>query len=75
MRRAGWGLSLCLTLCFTLMGCPSPTQYGGPIPVDHQGLAQRMGLLCQAGSAPAGHCVVDPGRQAQLTVPADAGRE
>ncbi len=69
MSRVGWMLALCLGLT----GCPSPTQYGGPIPVDHHGLAQRVGLLCRAGSAPHGHCVPDPERHAQLTVPVDAG--
>jgi hypothetical protein len=69
MSRVGWMLALCLLLT----GCPSPTQYGGPIPVDHHGLAQRMGLLCRAGSAPQGHCVPDPENHAQLTVPVDAG--
>jgi hypothetical protein len=69
MRRVG----SVIVLCLGLTGCPSPTQYGGPIPVDHQGLAERMGLLCRAGRTPQGHCVPDPERHAELTASVDAG--
>jgi hypothetical protein len=36
-----------LWIALGLMGCVAPRQYGGPIPVDQEGLADRMGLLCR----------------------------
>ncbi len=69
MKRAG----PVIVLCLGLTGCPTPTQYGGPIPVDHQGLAQRMGLICQPGRALQGHCAPEPERRTDPTVPVDAG--
>jgi hypothetical protein len=34
-------------LCVT--GCPTPTQYGGPIPVDTSGFEARARILSAAG--------------------------
>jgi hypothetical protein len=31
-----------------LLGCPTPTQYGGPIPIDTSGLEARTRILCRA---------------------------
>jgi hypothetical protein len=41
-----------------LVACSAPTQYGGPILVDAEGLSERLTHLCRIGSngAPAGAC-------------------
>lgn len=44
-----------------LAGCPTPTQYGGPIAVDTQGFAARMQWLCRWGmqGAKASACLAE----------------
>ncbi len=36
-----------LWIALGFVGCVAPQQYGGPIPVDQEGLADRMELLCR----------------------------
>lgn len=44
-----------------LAGCGAPTQYGGPIPVEQEGLAGRMTMLCR----------VDPSKGMGCMAPAE----
>ena len=44
-RRALW---LAAPAFVGLLGCPTPKQYGGPIPVDTAGFEARARLFCQA---------------------------
>jgi hypothetical protein len=50
-------------LAVVLVGCSAPTQYGGPIHVDHHGVPARLGHLCRIGpssAAPAEACSTLP---------------
>ena len=38
-----------LLFCRALLGCSTPTQYGGPIYVDQEGVDARMQVLCGMG--------------------------
>lgn len=42
-------LMLVPILGLAVAGCPTPTQYGGPIAVDTEGFAARMAWLCRWG--------------------------
>jgi hypothetical protein len=43
------------------LGCPTPVQYGGPIPIDTAGLETRARLLCRArGNGAAELCAPAP---------------
>lgn len=42
-------LPLVSLLGLLVAGCPTPTQYGGPIAVDTDGFAARMAWLCHWG--------------------------
>jgi hypothetical protein len=55
-----------------LPGCPTPTQYGGPIAVDTAGFAVRMQWLCRWGmqGAKASACLAEA---QQAGAEADAG--
>ena len=48
-RRALW---LVAPAIVGLLGCPTPTQYGGPIPIDTAGLEARARILCGARRSP-----------------------
>jgi hypothetical protein len=41
--------AILLAILCLLPGCPTPTQYGGPIAVDTKGFAVRMQWLCRWG--------------------------
>ncbi len=60
-----------LLFCPALVGCPTPTQYGGPIYVDQQGFDARMQVLCGMGRGPGQGCA-EP-TEASTGAP-DAGR-
>jgi hypothetical protein len=36
-----------------LVACTAPTQFGGAIPIDHEGLAARLRRACELGRATA----------------------
>jgi hypothetical protein len=53
---SGLGRALAVVTAAIGMHCPTPGQYGGPIPIDSVGLSARLEAWCQAkaGSAAAG---------------------
>lgn len=69
MRRLG---SL-LWVALGLFGCVAPRQYGGPIPVDQEGLADRMELLCRMDRSPGGGCVTPSDTSAEEGRPGYSG--
>ena len=38
-------------LCLWLAGCPTPTQYGGPIPINPAGIEERIAWVCGLGQS------------------------
>ena len=40
-------------LVIALAACTAPTQFGGAIPIDHEGLAARLRRACELGRATA----------------------
>ena len=48
--KLGW---LAPLLALVLAACTVPSQYGGGIPIDHEGLAARLRRACELGKATA----------------------
>ena len=38
-------------VCLMLLGCPTPTQYGGPIPINPAGIEERIAWVCGLGQS------------------------
>jgi hypothetical protein len=53
--------ALLFALSVAPLGCPTPAQYGGPIPIDTAGFEARARMLCGArlASHANGVCVPD----------------
>jgi len=67
--------AILLSLLLVLPGCPTPTQYGGPIAVDTAGFARRMAWLCHWGmqGAKASACLAEPKPVAAVEQETDGG--
>ena len=59
-----------------LAGCPTPTQYGGPIPINPAGMDERIAWVCGLGQSNpdvSAFCFPDDARSAQPSLaPASA---
>ncbi len=70
-NRRTWVLP---AVCLMLTGCPTPTQYGGPIPINTAGMDQRMAWVCGMGQSNpdvSAFCVTD-GAEPAAALPAPA---
>jgi hypothetical protein len=65
--------AILLLFLVVLPGCPTPTQYGGPIAVDTEGFAVRMAWLCRWGmsGANASACFQELSQQQELVLEQD----